>query len=136
MRSAIKYLYLFLGFLFLIIGIIGIVLPGLPTTPFLLLTMYFFAKASERVHNWFIGTPIYQKHLKNFQQKRSLTLKSKLAILSFSTPMMLIGIYFTPLIWAKWLIGAAILVHYAIFFFWIKTEPETAAIDKQSSPNQ
>ena len=121
-----KPLYIFLGFLSLVLGLIGIVVPGLPTTPFLMLTVYFFARGSERLHNWFINTKLYEKHLKTFHEKRSLTKKSKATILAFSSTMMLIGIYFTPLFWAKCVIAVALVVHYWVFFFWIKTEPSTA----------
>lgn len=119
-----KYFYIGLGFLFLIIGLIGIVLPILPTTPFLLLTVFFFAKGSERVHNWFVGTKIYQNHLKDFHEQRALTKKTKMAILTFSTTMLLIGFYFTPNIIGKSLIIAVLLIKYWFFFFWIKTLEE------------
>ena len=119
-----KYFYIGLGFLFLIIGLIGIVLPFLPTTPCLLLNVLFLAKGSERVHNWFVGTKIYQNHLKDFHEQRALTKKTKMAILTFSTTMLLIGFYFTPSIIGKSLIIAVLLIKYWFFFFWIKTLEE------------
>ena len=51
-----KYIYLTLAFLCLICGSVGIVIPGLPTTPLLLAASFFFAKGSDRFHRWFLGT--------------------------------------------------------------------------------
>ena len=119
-----KYFYIGLGFLFLIIGLIGIVLPFLPTTPFLLLTVFFFAKGSERVHRWFVGSKIYQDHLKDFHEQRALTMKAKISILTLSTSMLLVGFYFTPSWIGKSIIIAVLLIKYWFFFFWIKTLEE------------
>ncbi|AHN71921.1 hypothetical protein CF65_01604 [Aggregatibacter actinomycetemcomitans HK1651] len=124
LRFSMKYFYIGLGFIFLALGIVGIVLPLLPTTPFLLLTLFCFAKGSDRLHNWFIGTKIYQNHLKDFQQQRALTKKAKIYILSFSTSMLLLGFYFTPSIIGKSIIIAVLLIKYWCFFFWIKTLKE------------
>jgi len=57
--NIIKIVYLFLAFFFLALGIVGIALPVLPTTPFLLLASYFFAKGSDRFNRWFMSTDIY-----------------------------------------------------------------------------
>ena len=78
-----KYLYIALGFIALGLGIIGIILPVLPTTPFLLVTSYCFAKGSDRFHNWFINTKVYKKHLESFVKERAMTLKEKVVLLSF-----------------------------------------------------
>ena len=116
-----KYFYIGLGFVFLALGLIGIVVPALPTTPFLLLTSFFFTKGSERLHNWFVGTKIYQTHLKDFYEQRALSKKAKFYILSFSTTMLLMSFYFTPSIIGKSIIISLLLVQYWFFFFWIKT---------------
>lgn len=57
--NIIKIVYLFLAFFFLALGIVGIALPVLPTTPFLLLASYFFTKGSDRFNRWFMSTNIY-----------------------------------------------------------------------------
>ena len=75
-----RYIYLMIGMISFGLGFIGIVLPILPTTPFLLLAGYCFARSSKRVHNWFVSTKAYQRHLEPFVQKRAMTLKTKICI--------------------------------------------------------
>ncbi|MBF0752154.1 MULTISPECIES: YbaN family protein [Pasteurellaceae] len=126
-----KYIYILLGLLSLVLGIVGIFLPILPTTPFLLLTLFFFAKGSKRLETWFLGTSIYQKHLKSFNERRAMTKKTKRSILTFATLILLIGFYFTPSLIGRSVIVVLIIVKYWFFFFWVKTEEETKMKDTQ-----
>lgn len=119
-----KYIYILLGFLSLALGILGIFLPILPTTPFLLLTLFLFAKGSKRLETWFLNTSVYQKHLKSFNERRAMSKKTKVSILAFSTTMLLIGFYFTPSVVGRSIIAVLIAVKYWFFLFWIKTEEE------------
>ena len=119
-----KYIYVILGFLSFALGIIGIFLPILPTTPFLLLTLFFFAKGSKRLEQWFLGTSIYQKHLQSFNEKRALKKNTKIFILSFATTMLLIGFYFTPSVVGRRIIATLICIKFWFFLFWVKTENE------------
>jgi len=120
MKNLIKGIYIFLGMLALIIGAIGAALPILPTTPFLLLALYCFAKGSKRWHDWFVGTKLYKSYLEDFVQKRAMTLKQKISILLFADFMLLF-----PLILlskpVKLFIVMVILFKYYYFLFKIKT---------------
>ncbi|NMA95938.1 MAG: DUF454 domain-containing protein [Clostridiales bacterium] len=108
-------IYITLGFLFLIIGGIGAVLPILPTTPFLLLASFFFARGSERFNNWFISTKIYKNNIESFIQSRSMTLKTKVRILSLASAMLLLAIYLVDNIYAR--IGIACIMAYKYYYF-------------------
>ena len=57
-----------MDFLCLGLGTIGIVLPILPTIPFYMATLFCFAKSSKKLHDWFIGTNLYKKHLDLYEQ--------------------------------------------------------------------
>ncbi|WP_448906165.1 YbaN family protein [Haemophilus parahaemolyticus] len=116
-----KILYALLGFIFLGIGIAGIILPGLPGTIFLLSALFCFTRSSERLHNWFIHTKIYQKHLKEFNEQRALTKKAKVRILMIGTIAMGITFFLTSSWVIKSVILCALIVKYAVFFFYIKT---------------
>ena len=76
-----KVLLIIGGFLSLAVGVIGVVLPILPTFPFLLLSSICFLNSSEKLNNWFKGTKLYEKHVKRFQEQKGLTLRAKLSIL-------------------------------------------------------
>ncbi|MBQ9206088.1 MAG: YbaN family protein [Treponema sp.] len=76
-----KPFWIALGFIFMAIGAVGVPLPLLPTTPFLLLAAFCFAKGSRRLDAWFKGTKLYKNHLESFVQSRAMTLKTKLCIL-------------------------------------------------------
>jgi uncharacterized protein len=84
-------LYVFLGFLFLGLGIVGIILPLIPTTPLLLLASYFFVKGSKKFERWFKGTSIYKNHLEEFIKEKSMTRKKKITINLFADVMIAVA---------------------------------------------
>lgn len=86
-----KIIFIIIGCVSLGIGCGGIVLPILPTVPFFLLTVFCFANSSEKLHNWFVNTKMYKKHLDSFVKKKGMTVKTKVTILSSVTAIMLLG---------------------------------------------
>lgn len=84
-------LYVSLGFLFLGLGIVGIILPLIPTTPLLLLASYFFVKGSKKFERWFKGTSIYKNHLEEFIKEKSMTRKKKITINLFADAMIAVA---------------------------------------------
>ena len=68
---------LILAYFFLALAIVGILLPGLPTVPFLLLTAWFAAKGSDRLHNWLYAHPHLGKLLIDWEQQGAVSRTSK-----------------------------------------------------------
>ncbi len=81
-KKIIKYLILLGGFISLILGIIGIVIPILPTTPFLLLASASFAKSSKRFDRWLLNNKILGAYIKNYREGKGLPIKIKIITLS------------------------------------------------------
>ena len=117
----IKLLCIALAFLFLGLGILGIILPILPTTPFLLLASFFFAKGSDRFNKWFISTKIYKNHLEDFIKTRAMTLRKKLCILLPVSTMLIITFILIDSLYARIGIGLVMIFKYYYFFTHIKT---------------
>ncbi|MEM1152983.1 MAG: YbaN family protein [Pseudomonadota bacterium] len=71
-------LYKPLGFLFLALGVLGIALPLLPTTPFVLLAAWFFARSSERWHQRLLDSDMFGPMIRNWEQNRCVSCRSKI----------------------------------------------------------
>ncbi len=118
-----KYIFIALGFLFCGIGAVGVVLPLLPTTPFLLLASFCFAKGSDRFNKWFKSTRLYKNNLESFEKTRSMTLKTKLCILIPVSIMLILAFFMMHNIYGRICIVLLIIVKYYYFIFRIKTVP-------------
>lgn len=122
--SFLNIIYIILAFLFLGLGFLGVVLPILPTTPFLLLASYFFSKGSPKFNRWFLSTKLYKNHLEDFIETRSMTLKKKLCITIPVSTMLFFTAYRMDKTYTRIIIISLILFIYYYFSFQIKTVKE------------
>jgi uncharacterized protein len=124
MSKIIKFLYIIIGFIALGLGVLGLVLPVLPTTPLLLLASYCFVKGSERFEHWFKGTTLYKRHLETFVKERAMTLKQKLTILLFADVMIAIPFFILDSFFIRLMLVMIVFYKYYYFIYKIKTVPE------------
>ena len=128
MRKVKKGIYICIGLVAFALGAIGVILPILPTTPFLLLASFCFAKGSERFNTWFINTKVYKKHLESFVKERAMTLKQKVILLAFADTMIAIPLITVDVLPMRITLIALILFKLYYFIFKIKTiTPEEKA---------
>jgi len=85
----IRALYIVGGTLSLALAILGIVVPGLPTTPFALLSAFLYAKSSRKLYNWLLNNRILGPRIKNYQRRQGVTRKGKVGVIIFMTLMVL-----------------------------------------------
>ena len=78
-----RFLLISIGFFFLILGIIGVLLPVMPTIPFFIIASICFSGSSNRLHNMLINNRWIGRHLKNFQEHKGLGLREKVFIILF-----------------------------------------------------
>lgn len=119
-----RAIYITIGFLSFGLGTIGVILPILPTTPFLLLASFCFVRGSEKFDRWFKGTKIYKKYLESFAKNRAMTMKQKITILLFADLMMLFPLIILDSLIAKAFIVLVMISKYWYFMFRIKTIKE------------
>jgi uncharacterized protein len=124
MSKIIKFLYIIIGFIALGLGVLGLVLPVLPTAPLLLLASYCFVKGSERFEHWFKGTTLYKRHLETFVKERAMTLKQKLTILLFADVMIAIPFFILDSFFIRLMLVMIVFYKYYYFIYKIKTVPE------------
>lgn len=119
-----RLIFLTAGFLCLGLGCVGVVLPVIPTVPFFLATVFCFANSSQKLHDWFIGTRLYKKHLESFVKKKGMTVQTKLGIIISVTIVM--GIGFFMMVRGGAFVPSIILLvvwisHIVYFVFGVKT---------------
>ena len=82
MSKLSKLVLILAGSVFVVLGTIGIFLPLLPTTPFLLLAAACYFRSSERFYNWLMNNKWLGNYVKNYREKKSVSLKIKVITLS------------------------------------------------------
>lgn len=115
-----KILYILIGCISLGLGIIGVILPILPTVPFVLLAAFCFARSSERLDGWFKNTKLYREN----NIKNGMTIQAKIRIMCSVTLLMSVGFIMMGL--KGIVVGDIVLLivwifHMAYFTFGVKT---------------
>lgn len=115
-----KILYIMIGCISFVLGIIAVVLPILPTVPFVLLAAFCFAKSSERLDGWFKNTKLYKEN----NVKNGMTKQAKVRIMCSVTLLMSIGFIMMGL--KGIVVGNIVLLivwifHMVYFTFGVKT---------------
>lgn len=113
-----KIILNFIGILAVVLGVLGIFLPLLPTTPFLLLASACFARASPTMHGWLRNNRVFGKYLRDYESGAGIPKRGKIWILIFMWGSMSYSIWRTELVWVRALIiiiGICVTVYLTLF---------------------
>jgi uncharacterized membrane protein YbaN (DUF454 family) len=102
-----RVIFFICGWLCVVLGVVGIFVPVLPTTPFLLLATFLFANSSPRFHAWIQKTGVYRRYVVPFKESGGIPLGQKVRILLISFTVMGISAWAVPRIYV-WIILAAV----------------------------
>lgn len=120
-----KVVYIVLGCVSLGLGAVGAAVPLLPAFPFLMFSLFCFAKSSKKLHDWFISTKLYKKNIESYVEKKGMTVKAKWRVMSFVTVIMLIGFICMSNVPIGRIVLALVWVFHILYFiFGIKTIEE------------
>lgn len=94
------------GTLSLGLGVLGIFLPVLPTTPFLLLAAFCYARSSQRLYDWLLGTRRLGPYIRTWREKKGIPLRFKIAVLILMTATIVVSaVFFVEALWLRILLG-------------------------------
>ncbi len=117
-----KALWALFGIIAFVLGTIGVFLPVLPTTPFILLAAFCFARSSERLDAWFKTTKVYHKVLEGYITKREMTLHAKLSLLIPVSILFGISMFFMwHIVAMRYVMGVIWAAHIIYFGFIVPT---------------
>ncbi|MBT3058041.1 MAG: YbaN family protein [Candidatus Thiodiazotropha sp.] len=113
---------LLLAYLFLALAVVGVILPGLPTVPFLLLSAWFAAKGSQRLHRWLYAHPHFGKLLIDWEQQGAISRSSKvMAVLLISIAWVIMYLQISD----PWVVaGMTLLLAAVVAFLLTRPEPQ------------
>ncbi len=121
-NPAVRYALLGIGWLSVALGVIGIFVPVLPTTPFLLLAAACFVRSSRRFYLWLVEHPQLGPWIRDYLNGEGMPRKAKVYALSLMWASIALSCYLVPMIWARtFMLCSAVLV--SLYILRLKTLP-------------
>lgn len=116
-----KVLWLMTGWLSLFLGALGVFLPLLPTTPFVLLAAWCFARGSERWHTWLLSRPYFGPLIRDWNERGAIRPRAKWMATVLMIPLFSLAIFLSNLLWAL-KVGLACIGLSVLTFIWTRPE--------------
>ncbi|PKM54173.1 MAG: DUF454 domain-containing protein [Firmicutes bacterium HGW-Firmicutes-5] len=118
-----KYFLLTIGTISLFLGVLGIFLPLLPTTPFLLLASYCYLRNSKKMYGWIMNHKTFGIYIHNYIEYKAIKKRTRISALIFLWGSLGFSIYLAPIFYVKIMlvfIGTAVTLHLCL----LKTLPQ------------
>lgn len=119
-----KAALIFFGTVCVGLGVLGIFLPLMPTTVFLLMAAYCYSRSSDRFHNWLLNNRFLGKYIKSYKSGQGITVRQKVATIAILWASIGVSIWFVKDSFWVTLLLVAIAVGVTIHLLWIKTHRE------------
>jgi uncharacterized membrane protein YbaN (DUF454 family) len=117
-----RFLYVIAGLVCVGLAYLGAILPGLPTTPWVLLASYCFSKSSPRLERWLKRSPIFGRLLHDWETHRGIRRPVKIVAVCLVVTVVSLSIIFGGLpVWLKWTIGALAAIGMCVIVFVVPT---------------
>lgn len=127
-----KIVFMVLGMFCMIMGVIGIFLPILPTTPFLLLAAFLFLRSSEKLYKYLVGHKVLGSYIYSYTKYKAITKGTKIKAIVFMWLGLGVSSYYIPLLWVKviiGIIGIGVTIH--LLRLNTLTEEQTLALNEE-----
>lgn len=125
-----RWLFIALGGVFVAVGLVGVVLPGIPTTPFLLLASYFFVRSSPALHQRLLRSKLFGPTLRDWQRHRGVKRRTKWASIACCSLMIGLSIATGGLPW----VGRVVIAAVGAYGMWFVARLPTVPDGKGAQP--
>jgi uncharacterized membrane protein YbaN (DUF454 family) len=124
-NPATRVLFIALGWFCVISGMIGVVLPGWPTTIWIILATYFFARSSPRFYNWVMNHPIFGPLIRDWRDGKGMTARAKTIAVTTIVLTITVSVLVIPVVWVRVLL-LVIMVTLSTYLLRLPTKPMEA----------
>ncbi|MFN0139759.1 MAG: YbaN family protein [Pyrinomonadaceae bacterium] len=132
-----KAILIFLGTVCVGLGVMGMFLPLMPTTVFLLMAAYCYSHSSERFHNWLMTNKMFGKYISDYKSGKGISLRQKISTIAILWASIGISIWYVAGSFWLTLLLAAVAVGVTVHLLWLKTsKPERERPVEQVDVNQ
>jgi uncharacterized membrane protein YbaN (DUF454 family) len=129
----LKVVMVFFGVVFLVVGIVGIVVPLLPTSPFLLLASACFLRSSKKLHHWLLNYPVLGMYIKSYLEYGAITQKSRVCTIALLWVTIIVSAFYaTHLLWVR---TALFVIALSVSIHLIRMKTLTADLVERLRPN-
>ena len=120
-NKLIRSIFFMAGTITLVIGAIGIFLPILPTTPFLLLSLACYLRSSEKMTHWMLNNKYFGKYIRNYKEGKGIPLKTKMFAIIVLWITIIFSAFFLIVIWIVQLLLIIIAISVTIHLIRLPT---------------